>query len=62
MQLEETVKKETIRENVVGEGKRLYSIFAEQFLEKPAYGGEDKMAYTTPTVCTWRGVPTIDDW
>jgi len=35
-----------------------YSTFAEMYLEKPAnvlYG-------ISCTLCTWRGVPTIDDW
>ena len=35
-----------------------YSTFAEMYLEKP----EDIQAGLTCTVCTWRGIPTIDDW
>jgi len=35
-----------------------YSTFAEMYLEKPV----EVQAGITPTVCTWRGVPTIDDW
>ena len=35
-----------------------YSTFAEIYLEKPV----EVQAGITPTVCTWRGVPTIDDW
>ena len=34
------------------------STFAEMYLEKPV----DVQAGLTCTVCTWRGVPTIDDW
>jgi len=36
-----------------------YSTFAEMYLEKPI---EVQAAKITCTVCTWRGVPTIDDW
>ena len=36
-----------------------YSLFAEMFLEKPIY---EQAAQVTCTMCTWRGVPTIDDW
>lgn len=35
-----------------------YSTFAEMYLEKPV----DVQMGITCTVCTWRGVPTIDDW
>jgi len=36
-----------------------YSTFAEMYLEKPI---AVQAAKITCTVCTWRGVPTIDDW
>lgn len=39
-----------------------YGIFAEQFLERPAYIPKERKAGFTVTVCTWRGVPTVDDW
>lgn len=35
-----------------------YSTFAEMYLEKPV----DVQARITCTICTWRGIPTIDDW
>ncbi len=35
-----------------------YSTFAEMYLEKPI----DVQAGFTVTICTWRCVPTIDDW
>jgi hypothetical protein len=36
-----------------------YSAFAEMYLEKPL---NIQAAKVTCTVCTWRKVPTIDDW
>ncbi len=35
-----------------------YSTFAEMYLEKPI----DVQAGISCTICTWRGIPTIDDW
>ena len=35
-----------------------YSTFAEIYLEKP----RDIPAGISCTVCTWRCIPTIDDW
>ena len=35
-----------------------YSTFAEMYLEKPV----DVQAGFSVTVCTWRGIPTVDDW
>lgn len=40
------------------QGNENYSTFAEMYLEKPV----DVQAGFTVTVCTWRGVPTVDDW
>ena len=37
------------------------SSFSEQYLERPVISGDYSMAIS-PTACTWRGVPTIDDW
>ena len=36
-----------------------YSAFAEMYLEKPV---DAQAANATCSVCTWRGIPTIDDW
>ena len=36
--------------------------FAEQFLEPVATPEGYETAGFTVTICTWRGVPTIDDW
>jgi len=35
-----------------------YSTFAEMYLEKPV----EVQAGFSVTVCTWRSIPTIDDW
>ena len=35
-----------------------YSTFSEMYLEKPV----EVQAGFSVTVCTWRGIPTIDDW
>ncbi len=37
---------------------RGYSAFAEMYLEKPV----EVQAGFTVTICTWRGIPTVDDW
>jgi len=36
-----------------------YSAFAEMYLEKASDAHAGK---PTCTFCTWRGIPTIDDW
>ena len=36
----------------------VYSTFAEMYLEKPI----EVQAEFSVTVCTWRGIPTVDDW
>lgn len=36
-----------------------YSTFAEMYLERPA---DPQGSIFTCTVCTWKNVPTIDDW
>lgn len=38
---------------------KTYSTFTEMYLERPI--GVDSME-ATPTVCTWRGIPTVDDF
>lgn len=40
------------------QGDKGYFTFAEMYLEKPT----EVQAGFSVTVCTWRGVPTIDDW
>jgi len=35
-----------------------YSTFAEMYLEKPV----EVQAGFSVTICTFRGIPTIDDW
>lgn len=35
-----------------------YSAFAEMYLERPV----EVRAGFSVTICTWRGIPTIDDW
>ncbi|MEX2016910.1 MAG: hypothetical protein WD876_00350 [Candidatus Pacearchaeota archaeon] len=35
-----------------------YSTFAEMYLEKPV----EVQAGFSVTICTWRGIPTVDDW
>ena len=36
-----------------------YTTFAEMYLERPV---DTQTAKASCTVCTWRGIPTIDDW
>jgi hypothetical protein len=61
--LERTVKKNSpaIKKTVKGaypikNSAASYSTFAEMYLEKPAIDG------VTCSMCTWRKIPTIDDW
>lgn len=44
----------------VGE-KREYALFSEQYLEKPVISGDYKMALS-PTACSIKGIPVIDDF
>jgi hypothetical protein len=41
--------------------KSEYSTFAEMFLEEPARVKADYTVLTI-TLCTFRNIPTIDDW
>ena len=41
---------------------RRYGLFAEQFLEQPVYAGEATNLGISVTCCTFRGIPTIDDY
>lgn len=47
---------------IKSENKKVYSIFAEQFLEAPVGVGSGYSMGISCTVCTWKGIPTIDDW
>ena len=38
-----------------------YSIFSEQYLEKPVISGDYAMALS-PTACTIGGIPVLDDF
>lgn len=38
-----------------------YGLFSEQYLEKPVISGDYKMNIT-PTACTIKGIPVIDDY
>ena len=42
-------------------GKNKYSLFSEQYLEKPVVSGDYKM-WLSPTACTIKGIPVIDDF
>ena len=49
-------------EGYLAKGKQKYAIFAEQYLEKPVYDGEEDSKNFSVTCCTFRGIPTIDDY
>jgi len=53
----EKVTKGTIDKNDVQEVS-----FAEQFLESPVFAGVGYNAKITVTCCTYRGIPTVDDY
>ena len=55
--LQEKVGQETAKGSLSSERK--YSTFAEMYLEEPIYSQGEGI---TCTMCTWRGIPTIDDW
>ncbi len=38
-----------------------YELFSEQYLEKPVISGNQEMAIS-PTACSIKGVPVIDDF
>jgi len=38
-----------------------YKLFGEQYLENPVYNGKVNSKLTV-SVCTWRGIPTVDDF
>ena len=38
-----------------------YSVFVEQYLEKPVYRGDPQML-TLPTASTLKGIPLLDDF
>lgn len=41
--------------------KSQYSLFSEQYLEKPVMRGVYH-AFRSPTMCTIKGVPAVDDF
>ena len=61
--IDREVEGTTMHKAKVGSGS---ASFAEQYLEKPIYIGADNADYSAKsfsvTVCTWRGIPTVDDW
>ncbi len=59
--LEKTIEDESMvmlsNQHGKNESAKRYSTFAEMYLEDNTYA-----MGATASVCTWRGVPTIDDW
>ena len=54
-------EREYSNENASKDAK--YSTFAEMYLETPINtGSAKKTSILTCTSCTWRDIPTIDDW
>ncbi len=49
-------------EACLAKGKQKYAIFAEQYLETPVYDGKEDSKNFSVTCCTFRGIPTIDDY
>lgn len=51
------------RDASLGSADRLslgrYSLFSEQYLERPP--ATSRWVSLSATICTWRGIPTIDD-
>ena len=45
----------------LSEQRQPYFLFAQQYLEKPIATGIDPMA-GSPTTCTIKGIPVIDDF
>jgi len=62
--MEKTLKSIVEDQPLVKEGREMYkenikpSSFAEMYMEEPI----GIQGYFSPTVCTWRGIPTIDDF
>jgi len=62
--MEKTLKSIVEDQALVKENKEMYkenikpSSFAETYMEEPV----NIQGYFSPTICTWRGVPTIDDF
>ncbi len=64
MELENLVSQEQIVVGNVSSYKPervRYALFSEQYLERPVISGDYKMAIT-PSACTIKGIPVIDDW
>lgn len=51
----------TNNENGAQKLERTYALFVEQYLEKPITSGDYKMAMS-PTACTIKSIPVIDDF
>ena len=45
----------------VDDAPRYDGLFCEQYLEKPVISGDYEMSIT-PTACTIKGIPVIDDF
>ena len=71
MGLEKVVESDKVRtlpnreyfptERGVVTSERSYTLFSEQYLEKPVIAGDDALAIS-PTACTIKAIPVIDDW
>ncbi len=61
MELEKNVRESSVMPLDITAMKK-YSLFAEQYLEKPIEISEKDRYKFSVTVCTWRSIPTIDDW
>lgn len=57
-------KLEKISQEETNSGNMGKMSFAEQFLERPVFAGSygNSLANVTVTCCTYRGIPTIDDF
>ena len=60
--MEKLDRKYVERREVQKKRETKYMSFAEQFLEQPVYAGETANLGITVTCCTFRGIPTIDDF
>ena len=59
--MEKTDRKYIEKSEVKKERENEYTSFAEQFLERPVCAGVGDLGITV-TCCTFRGIPTIDDY
>ncbi|MFH1209834.1 MAG: hypothetical protein V1663_03525 [archaeon] len=62
MEIESIVGKERVKANNSNQNLCIeYTLFCQQYLEKPVISGDYKMAIT-PTACTIKLIPVIDDF